>query len=243
MRIDKDKLDMLVTYIERWLSGGPTRNFGMLARLTGITSQTIRRILQKESCPELETALCLLNIVASPDESLKVVSSSVPFVEFVKKISAIREPVNDGKATDVALSLGNRERFWCYMLALTVGVTRDRIEKLCGAYGLFELEKMIEEKLLVENVPGEYHPSLKQDCLVIENKDVYSRAPGYISDVAMFHGEAQKLYLIYNVTEKDFKIIVDKIYKTYSECEEIARNSNGNIVLASTFVTTKVLGE
>lgn len=243
MRIDKDKLDLLVTYIERWISSGPTRNVGMLARLTGITSQTIRRILQKENYPELETALCLLNIVASPDESMQIVSGHGSFVEFVRKVSSIQDREKSASAADIVLSLGNRERFWCYMLALTIGVTRDRIETLCGAYGVFEFEKMIEEKLLFEEVPGEYRPSLEQDCLVIENKEVYSRAPGYIADVAMLHGEAQRLYLIYNVTEKDFKNIEEKIYKTYSECEEIARNSNGNIVLASTFVTTKVLGE
>jgi hypothetical protein len=199
MRIDKDKLDLLVTYIERWLSVGSTRNVGMLARLTGITSQTVRRILQKENYPELETALCLLNIVASPDESMGIVSSNASFVEFVKKISAMQNRENVSSAADVVLSLGNRERFWCYMLALTVGVTKDRIEKLCGAYGLFEFEKMIEEKLLFEAVPGEYKPSLEQNLLVIENKDVYSRVPGYISDVAMLHGEGQRLYLIYNV--------------------------------------------
>jgi hypothetical protein len=72
MRIDTDKLGLLVTYIERWLSGSPTRNAGMLARLTGTNAQNIRRILQKEHAPDIETALCILNIVASPQGLLSL---------------------------------------------------------------------------------------------------------------------------------------------------------------------------
>jgi hypothetical protein len=243
MRIEEDKLDSLVMYMERWLSGGATRNVGMLARLTGITSQTVRRILQRETYPELETALCLLNIVASPEEAMHVVSSSKSFVDFVAKIKGIKSDESLDESQDVAMNLNNRERFWCYMLALTVGLTRDRIERLCGSYGLFEMESMIEEKLFVESVPGEYVPSLKQENLVIENKEVYARAPGYVADLALVKESALRLYLVYNVTEKDAKQIEEKMYRAYAECEEIARNSNGSIVLASAFVATKVLGE
>ncbi len=243
MRLDKSKLDKLVSLMERWLeSGGSNRNPGMLARISGVNSQTIRRVLQKENLPELETALCLLNVIASPVEALDVVDGHDGFLSFVKKISEIHGESDSASDSNVASAqLINRERFWTYMLALTIGVSKDRIEKLCGAHGVFEMETMIEQKLLVERSNGDYIPSVTQSSIVIENKDVYSRATGYISDVAMQHEDAQKLFMVYNVTETDFETIKAKVYSVYSECEKIARKSNGGVVMASSFVTTRVL--
>ncbi len=47
--------------------------------------------------------------------------------------------------------------------------------------------------------------------------------------------------MVYNVTEADFETIKAKIYSVYSECEKLARKSNGSIVMASAFATTRVL--
>jgi hypothetical protein len=240
MRIDTDKLGMLVSYIERWLSGSPTRNAGMLARLTGTNAQNIRRVLQKEHAPDVETALCILNIVASPQEALELVGDRKALVEFVNRVSSLKEENGGADSDAIAARLVSREWFWSYMFALTIGVTRERIEKVCGAFGVYEFEQMIEKKLLVERSPGEYVPSLKQECLVVENKEVYSKAVVHIVEMAVMNEGAQKLYLVYNVTEEDYQTIVAKIHGVYQECEEIARKSNGNIVLASAFVTTNL---
>lgn len=240
MRIDTDKLDALVRYIERWLSSSQTRNPSMLGRLTGTNAQNIRRVLQKEHAPDIETALCILNIVASPQEALELVGDRKALVEFVTRVSKLKDENGGSESDEVAAKLLSREWFWSYMFALTIGVTRERIERVCGAFGVYELEQMIEKKLLIERSPGEYVPSLKQECLVVENKEVYSKAITHIVELAVMNVCAQKLYLVYNVTEEDFDTIVSKIHGTYQECEEIARKSNGNIVLASAFVTTNL---
>jgi len=240
MRIDTNKLDVLVSYIERWLSCSPARSPSMLARLTGTNAQNIRRVLQKEHTPDIETALCILNIVSSPEEAMELVGDRKSLVDFINRVSKLKSENGGASSDDVASRLGSRECFWVYMFALTIGVTRDRIEKVCGAFGVYELEQMIESKLLVERNPGEYIPSLKQECLIIESKEVYSKAVSHVVDMAVLSECAQKLFLVYNVTEEDYKSIVTKIYGCYQECEEIARKSNGSIVLASAFVTTNL---
>jgi hypothetical protein len=240
MRIDTDKLGVLVSYIERWLSGSPTRNPSMLGRLTGTNAQNIRRVLQKEHAPDIETALCILNIVASPQEALELVGDRKALVDFVTRVSKLKNENGGNESDEIAAKLLSREWFWSYMFALTIGVTRERIERICGAYGVYELEQMIDKKLLVERSPGEYVPSLKQDCLIVENKEVYSKAVTHIVDVAIMNECAQKLYLVYNVTTEDYDTIVSKIFGVYQECEKIARESNGDIVLASAFVTTNL---
>lgn len=240
---DNDKLDRLVSYVERWLNGGTNRNQSLLARRSGINSQTIRRIMQRENFPELETTLAILNVVASPSEAMEILADRPSLVNFIGKMAALKSEESKDEVTELVLKLNNRERFWVYMTALTVGVTREIISELSGEHGLYELERMIDEKLLFEKIPGVYVAALKSETLVIENKEIYSQAPGYIAEVALLRKAAQKLYLVYNVTEEDYETIVRKIFNVYSECEEIARKSNGHIMLASSFVTTKVLGE
>jgi transcriptional regulator with XRE-family HTH domain len=244
MRIDNDKLlDKLVAYIERWFGSGQNRNIGMLARLSGVTAQTIRRILQRENEPELETCLCLLNIVSTPDETLSVLGGSQALNDFVKRVSSVSGEKKSPDADEVAAQLFNRERFWNFTIAMAVGVTREIIEKLCGAYGLFELEKMIEENILYERIPGRFFPAINQDGLVVEHKDNYSRATCHISELAVMKDTAQKLFMVFNVNHEAFSAIKEKYLTTYSECIEIAKASPGDIVIATSVVNTTVLGE
>lgn len=243
MRIETDKLDKLVPYIERWLGSGQNRNVGMLARLSGIAGQTIRRILQRENVPELETTLCLLNIVASPDETLEVVGGSQALNDFVKRVSSVTGGKKAPDADEVSAQLFNRERFWNFVIAMAVGVTRESIEKLCGAYGVFELEKMIEEKILYERDPGRFYPVINQDGFIIEHKDNYSRAACYIPELAMMREKAQKLFMVFNVSPEAFSQIREKYLNTYNDCLEIAKGSPGDIVIATSVVNTSVLGE
>jgi hypothetical protein len=243
MRIDTDKLDRLVSYIERWLSSGQNRNVGMLARLSGVAGQTIRRILQHENNPELETALCLLNIVASPDETLETLGGSQALNNFIKRVSTVPGDKKATNADEVSAHIFNRERFWIFVISMAVGVTRETIERLCGEYGVFELEKMVEEKILYERIPGRFYPVINQEGLVVKHKDNYSSATCYIAELAKIREEAQKLFMVFNVTPEAFKAIKEKYLATFSECIEIAKASPGDIVIATSVVNTKVLGE
>ncbi|MFN7262442.1 MAG: hypothetical protein ACK5PR_01765 [bacterium] len=240
--IDGEKLNRLVALMERWIENGRNRNAGMLAKLTGINVQTVRRILQKENSPELGTALCILNIVASPEESLDVLSESDVLIDFVKKIQFVTGR-DDADSKSVSAQLYNRERFWVYMLALTVKVDKEKIEKMCGAHGVYEMLQMAEEGLIYEISPGEYIPSANVEGVVIENREIYSKAVCYIPEYAATKDNAQKLFMVFNVTKEAFDTIKQKTYKNYSECIDVAKQSPGDVVVAMSVVNTTVLGE
>jgi hypothetical protein len=240
--IDGKKLDRLVELMERWMETGRSRNAVMLAKLTGINVQTVRRILQKENNPELGTALCILNIVASPEEALDVLSESDVLIDFVNKFKFITGR-DDADSKSVAAQLYSRERFWVYMLAITLKVDKEKIEKMCGAHGVYEMLQMAEEGLIYEISPGEYIPSANAEGVVIENREVYSKAVCYISEYAATKDNAQKLFMVFNVTRDAFDEIKQKTYRNYSECIDIAKRSPGDIVIAMSVVNTAVLGD
>lgn len=247
MGIGTDRQERLIALIERWLAGGGSRNFNMLARLTAVSAPTIRRILQKETIPELETVLCLLNIVASPDEAMEVLGNSPALANYIKRISSVpgefkSEAAKDA-ADEVGVQLSNRERFWCYSVALVTGVTREFIEKLCGAYGVFELEKMVDEKILYERAPGRFYPTHNQEGAVVKNKAAYSAAVCHIAEVGQVTKNAQKLFMVGNTTAEVIIKIKEKNLITFSECVELVQANPGDIVIASSIVNTTVLGE
>jgi hypothetical protein len=161
----------------------------------------------------------------------------------VKRVSSVQGGRKAPDADEISAQLFNRERFWNFVISMAVGVTRETIERLCGEYGVFELEKMLEEKILYERVPGRFYPVINQEGLVIEHKDNYSRATCYIAELAKLREEAQKLFMVFNVTPEAFKAIKEKYLATYSECIDIAKASPGDIVMATSLVNTTVLGE
>lgn len=242
MKIDGAKLEKLIMLMERWLNDGRNRNAGKLASLTGVNVQTIRRIFQRENNPELGTALSILNVVGSPEEMQEIIGENPIVSDFLKKMMSVQGEKKIG-SDEVALQLFNRERFWNYVISMVSGVTRDDIESLCGAYGLYELDRMVQENILYEKIPGKYYPCIGQDGLVVENKDVYSKGVCYISELALLRDNAQKLMMLFNVSEEAFREIKEKFCKTYTECIEIAKNSPGDIVIATSVVNAAVLGE
>ncbi len=62
----------VVFLAQRWLDARPTRNMTILARLSGVPYPTLRRVLDKENVPTLDTSLMLLNVLADADESIKI---------------------------------------------------------------------------------------------------------------------------------------------------------------------------
>ncbi len=67
---------MLVIYIEKWLRSGARRNIQKLSRMSGVPYPTIRRIIQRESSPSVETAFAILNVIATVPEALGYFSGS-----------------------------------------------------------------------------------------------------------------------------------------------------------------------
>lgn len=64
--------------IDNWLSVKGSRNLSMLARLSGVSYSTVRRIMQRENEPSMETALKLADIVMTRVERIEFAKVHAP---------------------------------------------------------------------------------------------------------------------------------------------------------------------
>ncbi|RYE58292.1 MAG: hypothetical protein EOP48_03850 [Sphingobacteriales bacterium] len=62
-------IEELSLFIERWQSDRRNHTLPMLARLSGVSYPTVRRIAQRETVPELGSVINILSIVASVEET------------------------------------------------------------------------------------------------------------------------------------------------------------------------------
>lgn len=234
-----EKIDILVGYIERWIAASTRRNVSLLSRMTGVPYPTLRRILQKESNPSLENTMALLNTVATLPETIEYFNDNSSIQEFYVRVTSQKEVITD---PDLISRLIKRESFWIIVLALTVGATSNRVEKLLGTFGLSEFTSMIEEGFLHEESEEVYRTDSKTLLKFIESKKVGEEAARFIADLPTRH-DGMKRFLAYNVTLETFQRLKDRCRDIFTELDDAARNNPGNILIAGSLVLTRVFDD
>lgn len=71
-------LQSLCPAIDAWLSVKGSRNLSLLARRAGVSYSTVRRIMQKENEPGMETALKIADVVMSRPERVRFAEVHAP---------------------------------------------------------------------------------------------------------------------------------------------------------------------
>ncbi len=230
------KADLLVDYIERWLSGSSRRTIQLLTRLSGVPYPTLRRIIQRESIPSVENAMALLNLVSTLDETIAYFEGNESIKAFYKRVTE-----KAGLAGhDIMTRLIGRESFWIMALGLTIGATRQRVETFLGAFGVSEFDMMVEEGVLVEKTPGTYRVNIDESILYVESKRIGSEAAKYIAELPA-NDLSIKRYLVYNVTNETYEKIRNRMIEAYMECDHLAKTSDGTVMIAASFVATQVM--
>ncbi len=229
------KADSLVKYLDRWLGASGRRNLQLLSKQSGVPYQTLRRLVQRESEPSQETAMTILNIVASLEETLDYFGDSEAVSSFYRKIAnsvSLASPELMSRFLD-------KDGFWTLMLAFTIGATRDRVEKLLGTLGVAEFEEMISEGYLTEKSPGLYSAGTDQAILYIENKRLAHEA---VIHIAQMHSidEPMERFLVYNVSVDGYRKMRLKLAEVYQETDLIAREHEGDIMVAFSLVGKQV---
>lgn len=79
--------------IDKWLSVKGSRNLSMLARLSGVSYSTVRRIMQKESEPTMDTALKLADVVMTRVERVEFAKVHAP--GFAMNIAGVAYKADD----------------------------------------------------------------------------------------------------------------------------------------------------
>lgn len=227
---------ILVDYIERWLSSSSRRSIQLLTRLSGVPYPTLRRIIQRESVPSVENAMALLNLVANLEETLEYFNGNDSIKAFYKRVTEKASLAGQ----DILTRLIGRESFWIIALSLTIGATRSRVEALLGAFGISEFEMMIEEGLLIEKTRNVYRLNIEESILFVESKRIGGEAVKYIAELPP-KDQTIKRYMVYNVTQNAYELIQRRMLEAYSECDQLARANEGDLMMAASIVATQVL--
>lgn len=227
---------MLVHYIEKWLRSGPRRNIQKLSRMSGVPYPTIRRIIQKESRASVETALSILNVIATVPEALGYFADSECITHFFKRYSDYsRISKQDFKAHIV-----DRESFWIIMMGLTIGATRLRVKDLLGSHGIATLHRLIEEGAMIEKASDTFVPRTEESFIFIDQKKLAIESVRYIHDLPPDE-EAIQNFLVCNVSDEGFDAMRRTLREAFETCKAIAQESEGERLAAFSFVGKSVI--
>ncbi len=230
--------DKLAAYIERWIAEYPRRNIQMLARLSGVSYPTIRRLLQGECDTTLENALSLLNLVASLHETLDYLKSNSAVSKFYERVTANTTVARE----DILERYIGREAFWIINLGLTIGATRDRVEKLLGATGLVVLEELLAEGIIKEELFGVYKTAVDSQLLFFDNRKVSRATAQHVAEIP-YCGRYFEQVIVCNVSEKGLDILMDSLKEAFQKGAEAAKNHEGDIFVAFSYVGKEVVNE
>lgn len=130
--------------IDRWISGKEARNLSMLARLSGVSYSTVRRIMQKESDPSMETALKLADVVMSLPERVEFARVHAPGL--VKNIAEISYKSDD----DVMLEYMNKPLYAPVIVLAShaTGTNQDEVRYWFGDDMVVRFDEMIDAGIL-----------------------------------------------------------------------------------------------
>lgn len=235
----EEKLATLIGYIERWLDENARRSLSMLSRYTGIPYPTLRRIVQKESEPSVETALYLLNFVASLQETLEYFGDNAPIKSFYNKVTSGKEIVSDPSVIEKFLK---KEACWVTILASTIGATEENVRSLLGSHGIAELNALIEEKFVYEVRPGLFRTDESHFKAHIESIKVGVTVSRFIADLPPKPDSFHR-FVACNVTQAGFEQMKIAAKDGFLNMTAGAKDHEGDILVAGTIILTRVLDD
>jgi transcriptional regulator with XRE-family HTH domain len=134
----------LCTAIESWLSGKATRNLSVLARLSGVSYSTVRRIMQLENEPSMETALKLADIVMSRVERIEFAKVHAP--SLAKNIAEVSYKSDD----EMLMEYINNSSFVPVILLAShaTGTNHEEVRYWFGDDMALRFDELVESGLL-----------------------------------------------------------------------------------------------
>ena len=138
--------DLVSEMVEEWLSARPSRNIGVLARMSGVGESTLRRIQAGTGKPSLDVIISIGRTTGARDKMLAAIETHYPScVPVIAKSSMACGPqpeadtsefFENSLSTTLFLSLFSRD-----------GLSRNGVEKKHGKKGLDVLERLLEMKI------------------------------------------------------------------------------------------------
>jgi|GEM_PF-4252501 len=149
---------MIRSLMESYIDGhgGKELGFSLLQRRSGVSTSSLRRILQGEQQPSFANAVKLLSIVAANHrESRAALQQMFPdIIESVGNIfseAALEGAMEGQRLEDLQKHLLRTPHCQIiYLCANAVGVTLDEARKAYGVAGVEALRELLEDDLLIE---------------------------------------------------------------------------------------------
>ncbi len=231
----KKKLDLIVSWIERWIAANPRRTIQMLSRQAAVPYPTLRRVMQQETFPTTDTAMSLLNIVATLPECMEYFEGNESIQRFYRRVSANATVAGP----DLIEKYMDPDSFWILNLALSIGASRENVSRLLGASGVEKFEEMLSQGILVEQSFGIYGASVENPTVFVENKRFGREA---VKNVAAIPSEDDPLerVIIYGVNGEGYRDIRQLILECYRAAAEKAEMNPGAIMAAFSFVSKQI---
>lgn len=236
MASGNDRTDRLALYIERWIEQGSKRSLQTLSRSTHIPYPTLRRIMQREGEPTLDTALTLLNVVATLDEAMDYLKDNKAVCQFYEKVSSKTSLAR----SDVLERFSGKDAFWIICLGLTIGATRARVQNLLGLSGLAILEEMVAEGVLQESEHEIFRTAAESSTLFFHSGKVGKETVGHVNEMPP-SGRFFEQVIVCNVNERGLEILMESLKEAFEKGAEAAKEQEGDIFVSFAYVGKELM--
>jgi DNA-binding phage protein len=216
----------LSAYIAEWLEGGKHRSLHLLAKSSGVSYTTVRRIAQGEGKPTFDNVMSLLKIIRDQDQMVAFLRKHYPENKtYIDLVARTRVTPSYEQA------LLDYEKFVIISLAASAeGVSADEVVSLLGKPAEAKLREL-EEDELVEVVNGR-HRSKEQNFASVDLENMKVQIGHCARMIRKEHRGQQKQFISITsemVTEAGQRKIYDIIARAVSEVDAVIAQEKGSV--------------
>ena len=235
-----EMLNDLSDLMQLWLEGHHSRNLSILEQKCGTPYSTLKRILQRERKPTLETVLNILNTIASHKEFVEYLKQHVPILG-----EKIPFTADHHQHIDIPKLLKEKDNFYIITLASCRETSREEISKFVGESSNNAIDKLLDLGVIRE-INGRIIASdnckdllvMCPDTLLAENKilsEIFDKSKiGKIGSMIGIKTDS----VSYEAIKKIYAILRE----AYNQIREIAEDSPGPYVFAAS-ILMQLIGE
>jgi len=144
-------MNSITELIEGWMSESPRRNLSMLAKKSGVSYTTLRRLIADEQKPSISTELDILNVVTDTKSRADYLQNTHP--DFAKlEVNLAANACLDEEKSDLSDWVENpmacNIAIFC---SSQLGSTKDEIEKEFGNSGIRVLNLLLDSGAVYES--------------------------------------------------------------------------------------------
>lgn len=215
--------------LDRWLKARDNRSLQVLADLTGIRYNTLRRIHIGQVEPSLESCLSLLNYVASPDEAAYFVNKNFPEAgKFYQRLADRDNRVTF--AADIREEWRDFQSFIVISLSMMKLATIENIKKFLGDAGLVTADALARKGIVVW---GEDEVMMRDGSELCVSQDPQTTLTVLEHLVSIFRARGENPFVnLVNVSEQDAETLRKMSQQFSREAAAIIDRSEGGEIVA-----------